>query len=94
MELQINEYLDEFPADDSIEKMWETLKNKLIAIPPTKKRLQTLRKIWRGYKKDNDWRKMMTGLSEFLIEKGIFKKVVLRPFNRSKLRLITIDFIS
>lgn len=94
MELQINEYLDEFPADDSIEKMWETLKNKLIAIPPTKKRLQTLRKIWRGYKKNNNWKKMMKELSEFLIEKGVFKKAVLQPFDRSKLRLITVDFIS
>ena len=94
MELQINEYLDEFPADDSIEKMWETLKNKLIAIPPTKKRLQTLRKTWRVYRNDNDWKKMVKELSEFLIGKGVFKQAVLRPFDRSKLRLITVDFIS
>lgn len=94
MELQINEYRDEFPADDSIEKIWEPLKNKLIFIPLTKKRLQALRKIWRIYKKDNDWKKMIKELSGFLIEKDVFKRAVLQPFDRSKLRLVTVDFIS
>ena len=94
VEFQINEYLDEFPADDSIEKMWEPLKNKLISIPPTKKRLQAIRKIWRVYRKDEDWKKMIKELSEFLIEKGVFKQAVLQPFDRYKLRLVTVDFIS
>ena len=94
MELRINDHLDEFPADDSIEKIWEPLKNKLISIPPTKKRLQAIRKIWRVYRKDGDWKKMMKELSGFLIEKGVFKRAVLRPFDKSKLRLVTVDFIS
>lgn len=94
VELQINRYLDEFPANDSIEKIWEPLKNKLISIPPTKKRLQTIRKIWRVYKKDNDIENMMKELSGFLIEKGVFKCTVLQPFDRSKLRLVAVDFIS
>ena len=86
--------MNEFPNDNSIEKIWETVKNKLISIPQTKKRLQNLRKIWRQYKKDNDWRKMIKELGGFLIEKGVFKKIVIEPFDRSKLKLITIDFIS
>lgn len=94
IELQIDSYINEFPDDDSIEKIWEPVKNKLISIPQTKKRLQMLRKIWRHYKKDNDWRKMIKELSGFLIEKGIFKKMAVEPFDKSKLRLITIDFIS
>ncbi len=94
VELRINDHLDEFPADDSIEKIWEPLKNKLISIPPTKKRLQAIRKIWRVYRKDGDWKKMMKELSGFLIEKGVFKRAVLRPFDKSKLRLVTVDFIS
>ncbi|MBI4149200.1 hypothetical protein HY491_02015, partial [Candidatus Woesearchaeota archaeon] len=66
----------------------------LIAIPQTKKRLQNLRKIWRQYKKANNWRIMIKELSSFLIEKGIFKKVIVEPFDKVKLKLITIDFIS
>ncbi|GIU68820.1 MAG: helicase [Candidatus Woesearchaeota archaeon] len=94
IELQIESYLNEFPDDDSIEKIWEPIKNKLISIPQTKKRLQNLRRIWRQYRKDNDWRKMIKELSDFLIEKGIFKKAIIEPFDKMKLKLITIDFIS
>ena len=94
IEIHIDSYLNEFPNDNSIEKIWESVKNKLISIPQTKKRLQNLRKIWRQYKKDNDWRKMIKELGGFLIEKGVFKKIVVEPFDRSKLKLITIDFIS
>jgi superfamily II DNA or RNA helicase len=94
IELQINSYLNEYPSDTSIEKIWEPIKNKLISIPQTKKRLQTLRKIWRQYRKDNDWRKLIKELGGFLIEKGIFKKIVIEPFDKSKLKLVTIDFVS
>jgi len=94
IEIHIDSYLNEFPNDNSIEKIWESVKNKLISIPQTKKRLQNLRKIWRQYKKDNDWRKMIKELGGFLIEKGVFKKIVVEPFDRTKLKLITIDFIS
>ncbi|MDI3544149.1 MAG: hypothetical protein PWQ28_430 [Candidatus Woesearchaeota archaeon] len=94
IELQIDSYLDEFPDDDSIEKFWEPVKNKLISIPQTKKRLQVLRRIWRQYKKDNNWKEMIKELSNFLMEKGIFKKTIVEPFDKSKLQLITIDFVS
>jgi superfamily II DNA or RNA helicase len=94
IELQIESYLSEFPEDDSIQKFWEPVENKLISIPQTKKRLQSLRKIWRQYKKDNDWKKLIKELSNFLIEKGIFKRTIIEPFDKSKLQLITIDFIS
>lgn len=94
IELQISSYLSEYPSDNSIEKIWEGVKTKLISIPQTKKRLQALRKVWKQYKKDGNWRKMITELSGFLIERGIFKKVVVEPFDKSKLRLVTIDFIS
>ena len=94
IELQINSYLNEYPNDASIEKIWEPIKTKLISIPQTKKRLQTLRGIWRQYKKDNDWRKLIKELGGFLIEKGIFKKTVVEPFDKLKLKLVTIDFIS
>ncbi|MBU4266495.1 MAG: hypothetical protein KKE96_04635 [Candidatus Altiarchaeota archaeon] len=94
IELQIDSYLDEFPDDDSIEQFWEPVRNKLISVPPTKKRLQILRKIWRQYKRDNDWKKVIKELNNFLMEKGTFKKNVVEPFDKSKLQLITIDFVS
>ncbi|MEM4707421.1 MAG: hypothetical protein QXL47_02315, partial [Candidatus Anstonellales archaeon] len=62
--------------------------------PQTKKRLQHLRKIWREYKKNNDWKKLIKELSDFLIEKGIFKKAIIEPLDKQKLKLIAIDFIS
>ncbi|MBW9221149.1 hypothetical protein KKP91_02985, partial [Methanothermococcus sp. SCGC AD-155-M21] len=92
--LQIEHYLNEFPDDDSIEKFWEPVKNKLISIPHTKKRLQVLRKIWGQYKKDGNWKNMIKKLSNFLMEKGTFKKTIIEPFDKSKLQLITIDFVS
>jgi len=94
IELQIDSYLNEFPDDDSIEKFWEPVKNKLISIPHTKKRLQVLRKIWGQYKKDGNWKNMIKKLSNFLMEKGTFKKTIIEPFDKSKLQLITIDFVS
>ena len=94
IELQINDYLYEYPNDNSIEKIWEPIKTKLISLPPTKKRLHEIRKIWRSYTKKGDWKKMITELEEFLTEKGIFKKMEIEPFNISKLKLIVVDFIS
>ena len=94
IELQITDYLYEYPNDTSAEHVWEPIKTKLLSLPPTKKRLQELRRIWRNYVKSNDWKKMIAELGEFLTEKGIFKKTVVEPFDMSKLRLIAMDFIS
>ena len=98
IDLHIDSYLDDYPGDTSIEKIWEPLKSKLISIPQTKKRLQAIRKIWKQYnprtKGDGNWKKMIKELSGFLIEKGVFNKVIVEPFDKAKLKLVTIDFIS
>ena len=94
VELQITEYLNEYPNDTAVERVWEPIKTRLLSLPPTKKRLQELRKIWRTYKRNSDWKKMIEQLAEFLTEKGIFKKMVVEPFDKSKLKLIAMDFIS
>lgn len=91
---EIAHYLDEFPADQMIQKLWDITLDKLQKTPLTKKRLKVLRIIWRRYQKDKDWRKMIKELNEFLIEKGIFKKVIVEPFDKTKLKLVAIDFIS
>jgi len=41
-----------------------------------------------------DWKKMIKELSDFLIGKEIFNKTGVEPFDKSKLKLVTIDFIS
>lgn len=94
IELHIEDYLGEYPSDISIEKEWEEIKNKLISVPSTKKRVQTLRRIWRQYKKDGDWREIVKNLREFLKEKSTSNRIAIEPFDRKKLKLITIDFIS
>ncbi|MGP6207994.1 helicase-related protein [Cuniculiplasma sp. SKW3] len=94
IELQINDYLKDYPNDTSIEQIWESLKDRLISLPQTKKRLQELRRIWREYTKDDDWKTMINNIGEFLLEKETFRKSGVEPFERSNLKLITIDFVS
>ena len=94
VETDINVSLNEFPEEDSIEKFLEVVKNKLISVPQTKKRIQELRKIWRAYQKDGNWKKMIKELNNFLIEKGVFKKEIVEPFDKSKVKLVAIEFIS
>ena len=94
IEIQLNDYLYEYPNDTSVEHVWEHIKSKLLSLPPTKKRLQVLRKIWTSYKKNNDWKNMITELGNFMGGKGMFKKADIEPFDQSKLILVTIDFIS
>ena len=94
IEIQINEYQYEYPNDSSVEHVWENIKSKLLALPPTKKRLQVLRQIWNSYKKNNDWKHMIEELGNFMTEKGVFKKTKIEPFDASKLRLVTMDFVS
>ena len=94
IELQLNDYLYEYPNDTPVEHVWEQIKSKLLSLPPTKKRLQVLRQIWKSYRKNNDWKNMIEGLGNFMGKKGMFKKTEIEPFDASKLRLVTMDFIS
>ena len=94
IELQLSDYLYEYPNNTSVERVWDQVKSKMLSLPLTKKRLQILGWIWRSYRENSDRKKTMESLGEFLTEKGIFKKDVVEPFDASKLRLITTDFIS
>jgi superfamily II DNA or RNA helicase len=94
IEHEIDDYLTEFPEDKQIEEFWEPIKNKMLSIPYTKKRLRELRRIWRNYKKEKDWKKLMKNLNDFLWEKGIRKKEPVGPLNRDLLKLVVIDLVS
>ncbi|KKN41744.1 hypothetical protein LCGC14_0720130 [marine sediment metagenome] len=94
VELQLDDYLEKYPTDDEIEREWEEVEDLLVSIPQTKKRLQVLRKFWKKYKNNRNWKLLVEDLKEFLSGKGAIKKESLKPFNKSKLKLITLDFIS
>jgi len=94
MDLQIDDYLSEFPEEKEIQESWEPIKNKLLSIPYTKKRLSALRKLWRQYKTDKDWKGLIKELNDFLYGKGIFVKEPIPPFDKKLLKLIVVDLIS
>ena len=94
IELQMSDYLNEYPNSTSVERAWDQVKSKMLSLPLTKKRLQILGWIWGAYRENSDRKKTMESLGEFLTEKGIFKKEVVEPFDASKFRLITMDFTS
>ena len=94
VELQLDDYLEKYPTDDEIENEWEEVENLLVSTPQTKKRLQILRKFWKKYKNDRNWKVLVKDLKEFLSGKGAIKKEPLKPFNKSNLKLITLEFIS
>jgi len=94
IELELNEYLSEFPEDREIEKHWEAVKDKLLSIAYTKKRLSELRKIWKRYREVTDWKRLIGDLNSFLSEKSTFAKEPIPPFDEKLLKLVVVDLIS
>jgi len=94
IELQIQDHLEHYPDDEDIEKVWEHVRRQLETIPETKKRLQILRKIWKEYQNNQDWKMMIKKIETFTLDKETFQREVINPYDPKKLRLVTIDFIS
>jgi superfamily II DNA/RNA helicase len=94
IELQLEEYLDEFPAEKSLESRWEVIRTKMLGIPLTKRRLRDIRRIWRHYKNGKDWKKLIDELDQFLAQKGLQQREPIEPFDSERLKLVAIDFIS
>jgi hypothetical protein len=90
----LDEYLTDFPAERPFEARWEVIRTKILGIPMTKRRLRGLRKIWRGYKNKEDWKKLIEELDEFLSQKGLQEREAIEPFDPEKVKLVAIDFIS
>lgn len=84
----------DFPEDKSLEQEWNQTKEKLLKISLTKKKLQELRKIWKGYKTSPNWKKLIRQLTDFVSDKLVQEKERLEPFDNNKLRLVTLEFIS
>lgn len=95
MDLRLDDYLLDFPEDKEVEKSWEEIKEKLLSVSPTKKRLQNLRVVWRDYTNNHKgWKRLLNDLSEFLEGKLYMDRENLPPYNPGLLKLITIDFVS
>lgn len=94
IELQLEEYLDEFPAEKNLESRWEVIRTKMLGIPLTKRRLRDIRRIWRHYKNAKDWKKLIDELDQFLAQKGLQQREPIEPFDAERLKLVAIDFIS
>jgi len=95
MDLRLDEYLLDFPEDKEFEKKWEEIKERLLSISFTKKRLQNIRAVWGDYKDNHkDWKKLLKDISEFLEGKASMKREEIMPYNPNLLKLITIDFLS
>jgi len=96
VEMELDDYLMEFPEDDEIRAKWDITLEKLRALHPTPKRLREIRRIWRHYKEHKNWKKLVFDLKEYTKKLTNFeaKDDQLEPFDPNKLRLICIDFIS
>lgn len=94
IEICIDEYLSEHPEDRDIVLLWDTTRNKLLTISLTKRRLQILRKMWRNYKKSGNWKKLINDIWNFVKQLSSKRRIEIPPFERSKLKLVAIDFIS
>ncbi len=94
IEICIDEYLSEHPEDRDIVLLWDTTRNKLLTISLTKRRLQILRKMWRNYKKSGNWKKLISEIWNFVKQLSSKRRIEIPPFERNKLKLVAIDFIS
>jgi len=94
IERNIDDYLMEFREEKEIVTKWEATREKLLSMPHTKKRLRLLRKLWREYKQGKDWKALVNKIENFVSGKTIHKREPLPPFDKSKLKLVVLDFIS
>ena len=94
MELQIFDYLYDFPDDTKHALLWDQVLRKLSLLKYTKKRLSEMRKMWKSYKQTGDWKLLIDNLNEYCKDKGLRESEDVKPFNINKLQLITIDFVS
>jgi sulfur relay (sulfurtransferase) DsrC/TusE family protein len=94
IERNIDDYLMEFREEKEIVTKWEATREKLLSMPHTKKRLSLLRKLWREYKQGKDWKTLVNRMEKFVSGKTIHRREPLPPFDKSKLKLVVLDFIS
>ena len=90
----VDNYLSEYPTEKELESNWDSILSKIKNVPTSKKRLKTLREIWRGLQKDKNWKGAITKLGVYVSDKKELTYKNITPFNRKKLKLVVVDFIS
>jgi len=85
------DYLDE---DDPLRETITNIIVNLSSVALTKKRMQTLRRIWKNYKNSKNWHIMISQLNEFLKEKPSNEEPEAVEFDEKKLKLICVQFIT
>ena len=91
LDLIKEDYLDN---QDPLREKISTLITNLNNVALTKKRMQTIRRIWRDYKNSKNWHVLVSELDKFLKEKPINEEQDQVEFEERKLKLICVDFIS
>lgn len=95
IDLIMDEYLLDFPDDKEVEERWGKLKERLLSIGLTKKRLQSLRSLWKNYKNNHkNWKHLLKDISEFLEGKLSVEREGIPPYDPKLLKLIAVDFVS
>ncbi len=95
LHFEIDEHLYEFPGDTHLEEKFQEIERNLPRVKLTKKRTKELRRRWREYRKPGSWEKMLNDLHDFVESKYVKQENErMEEFDKSKLKLITIDFIS
>lgn len=95
MGLAMDEYLLDFPEDKEVGDRWEKLKERLLTIGLTKKRLQSLRALWKNYKNNHkNWKNLLKDISEFLEGKLSVEREEIQPYDPNLLKLVAVDFVS
>jgi len=94
IKLHLEEYLYDYPEEREWEESWDSVRSKLLEVSLTKRRLQKLRRLWREYKKSGDWKGLIRQMEVFLTGMKPRSHAEIPPFDRNKLKLVTVDFIS
>lgn len=96
VEIELDNYLMEFPDDKEVEKLWERTLEKLREFRQTPQRLRKIRRIWKNYGQHKNWKKMVVELHNYIEGLPYSKddKDMLEPFDINKLKLVCLDFIS
>ncbi|MDR0911618.1 MAG: phospholipase D-like domain-containing protein [Methanobrevibacter sp.] len=95
---EVDEHMEDFPSDIEIENKWEKIYQALRKMPLSKVKERDLRKIWKEYSENEiDLRTTLNKLEKvckFSVDFELKDKEKIEAFDKNKLELITIDFIS
>nr|EGQ40333.1 MAG: hypothetical protein J07AB56_10620 [Candidatus Nanosalinarum sp. J07AB56] len=96
LKANLESHLYEFPEDTETEEQIKDIQHDLKRVSLTPNRTSDLRRYWRRYKGEGggDWKKLANQIEDFLEDKSVSTVSRLKEFDKDKLQLITVEFIS